>query len=153
MARLMETSVELNVAFHDVDMLHIAWHGNYLRYMEHARTALLRRAQIDVSDMKKLGFRFVIIESQVRHTSALLYGDRFRVTAWFGQSEPSDASQPGQNGRLTIHYRFHRIEHTEPVDMPLPKGVARAKTTLVTTDPHGNRYLEIPHEIRTRIGA
>lgn len=147
MPRLLETSVELSVAFHDVDMLHIAWHGNYLRYMEHARTALLRRARIDVSDMKKLGFRFVIIESQVRHTSALLYGDRFRVTAWFGQPDPN------QSGRLHILYRVHRIEHTEPIESPLPKGVARAKTTLVTTDPDGNRLLELPHEIRTRIGA
>ena len=29
--------VELTIPFHDVDMMGVAWHGNYFRYFEVAR--------------------------------------------------------------------------------------------------------------------
>ena len=40
--RLHETSVEIEVPFHDVDALRIVWHGHYYKYLELARTQLLR---------------------------------------------------------------------------------------------------------------
>ena len=42
MGRLRETSVELEVPLHDVDVLGIVWHGHYYKYLEAARTALLQ---------------------------------------------------------------------------------------------------------------
>lgn len=35
--------VELTVPFHDVDMMGVVWHGNYFRYFEIAREALLNQ--------------------------------------------------------------------------------------------------------------
>ena len=35
--------VELTIPFHDVDMMGVAWHGNYFRYFEVAREALLNQ--------------------------------------------------------------------------------------------------------------
>ena len=40
--RLHEVHVDLEVPFHDVDVLQIVWHGHYYKYMELGRTALLR---------------------------------------------------------------------------------------------------------------
>ena len=39
----LQASVELEVPFHDVDVMHVAWHGHYVKYFELARCALLRR--------------------------------------------------------------------------------------------------------------
>ena len=39
--RLRETSVELEVPFHDIDGMGIVWHGHYFKYLEIARTKLV----------------------------------------------------------------------------------------------------------------
>ena len=38
-----QVEVELEVPFHDVDMLQLVWHGHYYKYFELARTQLLRQ--------------------------------------------------------------------------------------------------------------
>ena len=35
--------IELSPAFHDCDPMHVVWHGNYFKYFEIARCALLQR--------------------------------------------------------------------------------------------------------------
>jgi acyl-CoA thioester hydrolase len=37
------TEVEITIPFHDVDMMGVVWHGNYFRYFEIAREALLNQ--------------------------------------------------------------------------------------------------------------
>jgi len=41
--------VELTVEFFDVDSMQIVWHGNYLKYMERARCALLDKIGYNTS--------------------------------------------------------------------------------------------------------
>ena len=54
--------VDITVEFFDVDSLQVVWHGNYLKYMERARCALLDHAELpghvhlDVSDEGKRHF-------------------------------------------------------------------------------------------------
>ena len=35
--------VEIEIPFHDIDLMRIAWHGHYAKYLEVARTALLQQ--------------------------------------------------------------------------------------------------------------
>src|SRR5690606_75173 len=79
--RLHETSVELEVPFHDVDALRIVWHGHYLKYFEIARTALLRARGLDAGDLVGARYQLVVVESHCRHGAPLRYGDRIRVSA------------------------------------------------------------------------
>ena len=37
----MSVAVEIEIPFHDVDTMHIVWHGHYLKYFEIARCKLL----------------------------------------------------------------------------------------------------------------
>ena len=37
----LQHSVEIEIPFHDVDMMEVAWHGHYVKYFEIARCALL----------------------------------------------------------------------------------------------------------------
>jgi len=127
------TAVELEIPFHHADVLGIAWHGHYPKYLDLARTALLRARRLDVEDLRGLGFRFVVSESFLHHDSPLRYGDRVRVTAWLGEVE----------NRLEIAYQLRN----------LGTGALAAEgwTVLVTTRADGTLCLETPPEILGRL--
>lgn len=133
--RLRETSVELEVPFHDIDGLGIVWHGHYYKYLELARTRLLRSVGLDAGDIIGPRFRFVIVESHCRYTSALRYGDQVRVTAWFGDLRH----------RIRIVY--------EVIHVASGRRAARGHTILATTDLEGRLLLETPHGIVERIAS
>lgn len=38
-----QASVNLEIPFHDVDMMAVVWHGHYAKYFEIARCALLEK--------------------------------------------------------------------------------------------------------------
>ena len=126
--------VALEVPFHDVDPLLVAWHGHYYKYFEIARTALQRAHRLDAPDLRDLGFHWYVIETRTRHVAPLRYGERFEVTAWFSERDP----------RIGISY--------ELTSLATGKRAARGLTTLVTTRPDGEMLLETPREILERIG-
>ncbi|MEJ2608857.1 MAG: acyl-CoA thioesterase [Candidatus Thiodiazotropha sp.] len=78
-------SVQLEVPFHDIDILGIAWHGHYYKYFELARTALYRSRNLDIANVRKLGYIFPVIESQCRYVQPLGYGQRTVVEAVFSE--------------------------------------------------------------------
>ena len=45
----LEAAIEVEVPFHDVDAMTVAWHGHYLKYFELARTQLLRARKVTCS--------------------------------------------------------------------------------------------------------
>lgn len=61
--------------------MQVAWHGNYFRYFEAARAALLRTIDYDYPQMQESGFLWPIIEARVRFVQALLYAQRVQVQA------------------------------------------------------------------------
>lgn len=125
--------VELEVPFHDVDGLHVVWHGHYYKYFEIARTALFRACKLDVPDMIELGYRMVVIESKCRHVFPLRYGDKFRVSAWFKEFE----------------YRLHVA--FEIWNLTADRRAAKGHTVLATLDAGGNLLLATPATMSTRV--
>ena len=129
------TTVELEIPFHHVDVLGIAWHGHYPKYLELARTALLRAHRLDIEDLRALGFRFVVSESFLHHASPLRYGDRVRVAAWLGEVE----------NRIDIAYQLRNLTSDALT--------AEGWMAFVTTRPDGTLCLETPPEILERLRA
>lgn len=125
--------VSLEVPFHDVDPLHVAWHGHYYKYFEIARQALQRRHRIDAPDLVALGYHWYVIETRARHVSPLRYGETFEVSAWFCETDP----------RIGIAYEVRSTA--------TGKRAARGVTVLVTTKRDGELLFETPREIRERI--
>ncbi|MBZ0122065.1 MAG: acyl-CoA thioesterase [Sandaracinaceae bacterium] len=123
---------EGEVAFHEVDPLHVVWHGRYYEYMEHARMTLFRRHRIDALDLIPLGLKMFVIESECRHVAPLRYGERWRAKAWFSESAQ----------RIGVSYEITSGDG---------RRVARGRTLLVTTDPEGGLLLETPAVLRERI--
>ncbi len=133
--RLRETAIEVEVPFHDVDGLGIVWHGHYYKYFEIARTRLLRSVGLDQGDVIGPRYRFLIVESHCRYAAALRYGDKVRVSAWFGDVRH----------RIKVSY--------EAVSLETGRRAARGHTILATTDLEGRLLLETPHGIVERIGG
>ena len=79
----MAVSIIHQVPFHDVDSMRIVWHGHYYKYFELARTALYRSRQLDVKQIKDMGFMIPVIESNCRYIKPLEYGQTIEITAHF----------------------------------------------------------------------
>ena len=80
MTKLVAT-VDVEVPFHDVDAMNVAWHGHYLKYFELARCALLRRFDYDYPEMQASGYLWPIVDCQLRYIRPALYGQKLRVEA------------------------------------------------------------------------
>ncbi len=118
--------IDLEVPFHDVDAMNIVWHGHYLKYLELARTALMRSRDLDISQLVAAGYRQVVIDTHCRHVFPLHYGDKFRVHAWFHDVQ----------NRLNIRFEILNLTHG--------RRSLVGHTILVTTDEGGRMLLETP---------
>jgi acyl-CoA thioester hydrolase len=133
--RQCETSIELEVPFHDVDPMGVVWHGHYYKYLELARTELLRARGLDVGDLIGPRYRFFVIDSRCRHSYPLRYGERVQVTAWVRDVRH----------RVLIAY--------EVTNLSRGRRSARAHTALATIDADHQLLLETPDEIQRRLSA
>lgn len=90
------TEVELMVPFHDVDMMGVVWHGNYFRYFEIAREALLNQFDYGYRQMKDSGYIWPVVDTRVKYRGGLTFEQRFRVRARITEYE----------NRLRIDYQI-----------------------------------------------
>jgi len=88
-------SVELEVPFHDVDMMEVAWHGHYVRYFEIARCKLFDQLDYNYRQMRDSGYSWPVIDLHVRYIQPLLFQQKVTVTAWIAEWE----------NRLRVEYR------------------------------------------------
>ena len=112
-------SVELEVPFHDVDAMNVAWHGHYLKYFEIARCALLRRFDYDYPQMHASGYLWPIVDCHLKYVRPARYGQRLRVTARLLE----------YHNRLRIGYEIHDRESVERLTKGSTIQVAVAATT------------------------
>jgi acyl-CoA thioester hydrolase len=73
--------VPLVVTFHDADPAGVAWHGNYFRYFEVARCALLERIGYGYRTMMAGGLLWPIVQAEVKYIRALPFDSRIDVVA------------------------------------------------------------------------
>ena len=77
----LRAAVEIGVPFQDADPTGVAWHGNYFRYFDAARVALLERLTFGYRDMAARGQIWPIVEAQVRYLKSVPYGSTLTVSA------------------------------------------------------------------------
>lgn len=76
-----QASVNVKVPFHDLDPAGIVWHGNYFRYFEIARCALLETFDYNYDRMFESGYSWPLIDLNARFVKAVRFGDQIEVTA------------------------------------------------------------------------
>jgi acyl-CoA thioester hydrolase len=80
-AYTISAEVEFKVEFYDVDPMNIVWHGNYIKYFEIARCALLNKIGYGYNEMKGSGYVFPVTAISVKYIRAFKFGDRIRARA------------------------------------------------------------------------
>lgn len=74
-------SVAIKVPFHDLDPVGIVWHGNYSKYFEIARCALLETFDYNYDQMAASGYSWPIIDLHLRYVKAAKFGETLNVRA------------------------------------------------------------------------
>ncbi len=72
--------LRLRVAFADTDAMGVAWHGNYLRWFEMARTELMRLTELPYPALIGRGIHLPVIEALVRYRKPARYDDLLIVS-------------------------------------------------------------------------
>jgi acyl-CoA thioester hydrolase len=73
--RGMPEVLRVRVAFADTDAMGVAWHGNYLRWFEMARTELMRPTELPYPALVGRGIHLPVIEALVRYRKPARYDD------------------------------------------------------------------------------
>ena len=77
----LSASIDIEVPFHDVDAMSVAWHGQYLKYFEIARCALLRKFDYDYPQMLESGYLWPIVECHLKFVRPARYRQKLKVEA------------------------------------------------------------------------
>jgi acyl-CoA thioester hydrolase len=108
--------IEIQVQFYDLDPMQIVWHGNYVKYLEQVRCALLDKIGYNYVEMEGSGFGWPIIEMQLRYAGSARFGQMLKLRAEIVEWE----------NRLKIDYLIS--------DAASGKRLNRASTTQVAVD-------------------
>ena len=73
--------VEMKVQFFDLDPMEIVWHGNYVKYLEVVRCALLDKIGYNYVEMKASGYAWPIIDMHLRYAAPATFGQVLRLRA------------------------------------------------------------------------
>ena len=74
-------SVDIDIPFQDIDAMEVVWHGNYPRYLEIARCAVLDCIEYDYPRMRDSGYAWPVIDMRIKYIKPLHFRQRIRVTA------------------------------------------------------------------------
>ncbi|MBQ0714612.1 MAG: acyl-CoA thioesterase [Paraperlucidibaca sp.] len=91
--------IELQPAFHDLDPMDIVWHGNYAKYLEIARCALLARFNYDYPQMRDSGYAWPIVDMRLKYIRPVSYDQRISIRAEITEWE----------NRLRIDYEINDV--------------------------------------------
>lgn len=127
---------KLTVPFHDLDPMHIVWHGNYLKYFDIARFGLFRNAGIDLYEFyKKTNYMFPITKTSTKHIIPLRYRDTFTCKATVIEAQI----------KIVIDFKIRRMNDGEICTKGRSEQVA-------VKFPEMEIMFEIPDEIRKALG-
>ena len=89
--------------FYDLDPMQVVWHGNYPRFLELGRNALLDRLGYGYAEMTAGGWAFPVVELRLKYLRVIKLGQRLRVRAGLVEWE----------NRLVVDYEILDAESGE----------------------------------------
>ena len=92
-------SVEIEIPFHDIDIMGIAWHGHYAKYLEIARCVMLDTIDYNVPQMRDSGYAWPVVEMHLRYARPLKFQQKISVEASLVEIE----------NRMKISYRIFDV--------------------------------------------
>lgn len=80
MSGIVSQTSPLDVQFYDLDPMNIVWHGNYAKYFEIGRCALLSKIGYTYLDMGYSGYAWPVIDMHIRYYRSLEFGSQAEIT-------------------------------------------------------------------------
>ena len=74
--KLITAEEHFRIEFYDVDSMEVAWHGNYIKYLELGRCALLDKIGYGYKQMKETGYVFPVTNLSVKYVRSLRFGEK-----------------------------------------------------------------------------
>ena len=132
---LPTATIEIQIPFHDVDLLGIVWHGHYIKYFEIARCALFDQIDYGYERMGESGYSWPVIDVRIRYPQPAKFGDLILVKATVAEWE----------NRLKVDYEITKKANGQR----LTKGF----TVQVAIElESGEMCLESPPVLKQRLG-
>ncbi|MFT5658523.1 MAG: acyl-CoA thioester hydrolase [Gammaproteobacteria bacterium] len=97
---MIEAETIIEIPFHDVDSMRVAWHGHYVKYLEIARCALLDKIDYNYPQMERSGYVWPVIDVSIRFIKPLRFQQKVRVKARLVEWE----------NRLKVSYLLEDVE-------------------------------------------
>ena len=99
--------MEKRIFFHDTDAGGIVYYGNYLKYLEEARTEFLENKGLSVADFKNQGLIYAVRKCSILYRSPARYGEILICTARLQKATAAQLIfdqliQEKQSGRLIV---------------------------------------------------
>ena len=117
---MISAEVLIKAQFYDLDPMQIVWHGNYVRFLEQARCALLDKIEYNYSEMLRSGYAWPVVDLRIKYVRPVRFGQQVRVTATMVEYE----------SRIKIDYRI--------ADLATGDVLTKAHTIQVAVDVASN---------------
>ncbi len=133
---MLSADTEITAQFYDLDPMNVVWHGNYPRFLEQARCALLDRIGYNYVQMNISGYAWPIVDMRIKYVRPIRLAETIIVTASLREYEH----------RLRLDYRI-RGKTDGAV-------LTKAQTTQVAVHQlSGELLLESPAALTTKVKA
>ena len=81
MKALLTARCPLTIQFYDMDPMNVVWHGNYPRFFEKARSALLDLLDYNYGQMQASGYLWPIVDFRIKYIRPLFFQQKVVVEA------------------------------------------------------------------------
>ena len=78
---MIRAETEFRVEFYDVDSMNVAWHGNYVKFLELGRCALLDKIGYGYQEMNESGIAWPVVDLRIKYIKPLSFQQTARITA------------------------------------------------------------------------
>lgn len=135
MRAIVTARAETRPQFHDVDPMNVVWHGNYPKFMELGRVAVLERIDYGYQAMVDSGFAWPIVDMGIKYAQPVKLLQRIVIEAGIVEWE----------NRLKMNF--------EIFDAESGKRLTRAYSVQVAVDMSSEQMLwETPPILREKLG-
>ena len=136
MTALISASVVCKAQFYDLDPMQVVWHGNYARFLELARCALMEKIGYSYGEMAESGTLWPIVDMRLKYVRSVVLNQEIEVKATLAD----------YRHRLRIDYRIS--------DAGTGQILTKAQTTQVAIDAQSREMsLESPPMLIERVEA
>jgi acyl-CoA thioester hydrolase len=131
---IVSATAHTEAHFHDVDSMNVVWHGNYPRFLELGRVALLDRIDYGYQQMIDSGFAWPVVEMNIRYAQWIRLRQKIAIEAGLTEWE----------NRMRIDFTLR--------DADTGQRLCRAWTTQVAVDAATREMLwETPEVFRKKL--